>query len=628
MQAVAKPAERPSTPLAQFVGEMRAIAPFGTIDWDDDTWDVTDAPTRAAKRSHDKKRYRLIFKAYDPVTRAYSDLSEPYAQFSKAVICQRHNDAAQTPGAHRVSIRALRYLFAALCEDGRSKPEELRIQHFHAAETLAVAAEKQSSAYRVSQHLEQIARVIERRQLAKVRISYRATLRRSETRSIPAKMLTDEEIDTCGDLCAAISADKERSAADIIRMRVADICVSGGMRIGEVLTLPENTEVNDAEGYGLGYWPEKGGQILIRRVPTPAIEIVKRAIEDLRTVCAGARQMARWLHDNPGRVYFPPNTPEELTYEEAASLLGITAWAVKAFTNKHRLRSRRDWSIPGGLTFVSREDLERALVSLRDDRLVIDAPGVYRQRLHESLIVAFRHEMKPDARTMRQLVEPVNIQQISYFLGTKNGGEATCAFKRYDIRLANGQHPRITTHRFRHWLNTLALRGGMNELELARWMGRRQIRDNAAYDHRTTAERAEEARQLIRDGKVAGAFADFYESLPTIEEKEHFLQTHVTAALMVPNGGCLHDWAQTPCKLHLSCLSGCPEYYRTIGSVREREALKRQRADTQVLLERARAEVDEQTCGAGNWVAHLEIQLKNIDKGLAVDADLFDEGEA
>lgn len=625
MQVLAEPAERSGAPLAQFVAEMRAIAPFGGIDWDDDTWDVTDASTRAPKRSHDKKRYRLIFKAYDSVTRAYSDLSEPYAQFSKAVICQRHNESAQTPGAHRVSIRALRYLFAALCEDGRSKPEELRIQHFHSAENLAVAAEKQSSAYRVSQHLEQIARVVERRQLAKVRISYRATLKRSETRAIPAKMLTDEEIDACGDLCATISADKDRSTADIIRMRVVDVCVSSGMRIGEVLTLPENTEVNDAEGYGLRYWPEKGGQILIRRVPSPAIEIVKRAMAELRTVCAPARQMARWLYDNPGRVYFPINTPEELTYDEAASVLGVPRSTAKVLVNKMRVPGRRDRSIPGGVKVVSRDCLELALASLRDDRLVIDATGVYQQRQQESLIVAFRHEMKPDAITMRQLVEPVNLQQISYFLGTKDGSEATGAFKRYDIRLANGQYPRITTHRFRHWLNTLALRGGMNELELARWMGRRRIRDNAAYDHRTTAERAEEARQLIRDGKVAGPFADFYESLPTVEEKEHFLRTHVTAALMVPAGGCLHDWAQAPCKLHLNCLSGCPEYYRTIGSERERKALKQQRADTQLLLERARTEVDEETYGAGNWVAHLETNLKNIDAALALDADLFNE---
>jgi len=181
--------------------------------------------------------------------------------------------------------------------------------------------------------------------------------------------------------------------------------------------------------------------------------------------------MARWLYDNPGRICTPPGTPDRLTYEEAATALGLPIETIKAFVRLHAVSRERDWSAKGGVTFVSLAELERAMVRLRDDRRVIDAPGIRIQRLHETLIVAFRHEMKPDATTIHQIAVPVEVQQVYYFRGAKIGStENASAFKRYDVKLSDGSYPRITTHQFRHWLNTVALRGGMNELELARWM--------------------------------------------------------------------------------------------------------------------------------------------------------------
>jgi hypothetical protein len=623
MQKVTLVAERPpsSTPLSKLVKQMKAARPLGDVEWKNNVWDVTGAPRRAAARSHDKKKYRLLFSNYDSETRTYSPFPQAYEEFAKAITCYRHDARAQAPPVHRVALRALRYLCSALQADGKMEPSQLRSEHFQGAENLAMNSEKATSAYRVGQKLEEISELVDRLALSAVRIAYRCTIKRQTQRAIAEKDMTDEEIDAFGDLSSKIVKGLSING-DLIRMRLLDIEVCTGFRIGELLTLSDDPIVRDEEGFGLRYWPEKGGDVCIKRVVTPAIEIVERAVAELFEICAPARQMAQWLQQNPGKVYFPPDTPEWLTFEDASRLVGLTPSGMVQAVRRWRLPvGKRDPRRPTR-DVIARKDLQAALVSLRDDRLVIDAKG-YKQPHHKTLVVLFKNEMKPDARPFVNLVEHIDIQKMYYFLGIKKGSESRSAFHRYDIKLPNGEYPAVSPHRFRHWLDTLYRRGGLSGPDIARLFGRKRI-DMAAYDHRSTAERAEVFRQLIREDRVAGPMVDAYKGLPP-ELRESFLQTQVTAALVTQVGGCLHDWAQSPCALHLNCLSDCDEYIRTKGDTKEREALKTQRSDTVALLENSKREMADGAVGANNWVLHFERQLRNIDKALAVDDDLFEE---
>jgi hypothetical protein len=58
------------------------------------------------------------------------------------------------------------------------------------------------------------------------------------------------------------------------------------------------------------------------------------------------------------------------------------------------------------------------------------------------------------------------------------------------------------------WLNTLADRGGLSDMELARWMGRRDLRQNAAYKHGTVSDRVKKAREMIVDGSLKGRISE------------------------------------------------------------------------------------------------------------------------
>jgi len=185
----------------------------------------------------------------------------------------------------------------------------------------------------------------------------------------------------------------------------------------------------------------------------------------------------------------------------------------------------------------------------------------------------------------------------------------------------------MTTHQFRHWLHTLAKRGGLSEVELARWMGRNRIADNRAYDHRTQEERVEEARELLRSGQATGPLAEAYWSLPPVES-EAFLNAQVGSALNTPYGMCVHDYGQGPCERHFSC-AGCGELLRRKGDPEERAALNEMLDRTRKSLEEARAEESDGAVGSGNWVTRherLEIDLITL---LAVDEnEQFADGES
>jgi hypothetical protein len=58
-------------------------------------------------------------------------------------------------------------------------------------------------------------------------------------------------------------------------------------------------------------------------------------------------------------------------------------------------------------------------------------------------------------------------------------GATQSIFARYGFTEADGSPIKLTSHMFRHWLNTLAQQGGMGEHEIARWFGRKHSGHNA-----------------------------------------------------------------------------------------------------------------------------------------------------
>ncbi len=99
------------------------------------------------------------------------------------------------------------------------------------------------------------------------------------------------------------------------------------------------------------------------------------------------------------------------------------------------------------------------------------------------------------------MIEPVPTDCLNDALGSKKDGRASM-FDRFELKEADGTPIRITTHQFRHFLNTIADMGGMSALDIAKWSGRIDVRQNAAYNHVTSAEMLAQIRKAVGDSSM------------------------------------------------------------------------------------------------------------------------------
>lgn len=412
---------------------------------------------------------------------------------------------------------------------------------------------------------------------------------------------------------------------DRLLLAAAAILVVTGLRLTELLTLPEDCEVQEIhqgqKAYGLRYYKEKARgrekMFAVRWLTPLQAELAKEAIGEIRQLTAHARERARVLEAHPERVPIPGYKPDDgVDSPTLADIVGLKSWRSVRNRPWIELPSYRR---PGETRYHYRMgDVETFLLRFRHTPLwVIDRGDGTQQLLSETLLIMPRNFL--DSRTKPQwlLVEPVRAGHLQRFLATRKGVKSI--FERFDIREADGTPCRLTSHQFRHWLNDLADKGGMPVASISRWMGRESWQETEAYRHATPDERLVWVKQGIRDGHIQGMLAAAFSELP-FAERDSFLDGQVQAVHFTPMGLCIHDFAIEPCPYHLNCVRGCPDYLRTKGSSTERRRLLQVQADTEKALTDARQyAADHRVKTAAAWVRHHEETLAGIEAALAVD---------
>lgn len=624
--------------LESLIAKAKSSKAFGDIRWEDTAWTITES--QATDRGHKQRQYRLWFTQHGKNSKNLGDpFEEPFASFVKGLIRLRHEIGGQSCSNHMTTVRALRYLYSEL-QDQQLNPIMLNRDHFLRAEQAARNREANSTAYRMGVHLSEIARILDENRLTKIRLEYKSTLKRPESqdrlsetaKTRREKLMPKEEIfQALADISSKITEDPDK-----IRICIVKILTFTGFRIGEALTLPVDTLVtenikNEYTGFpeidntgkikqriGLRYWPEKGADPRIKWLPSEAGKLVKISVEELINLTQQAREMAAWLENNPGNIKIPSYTESDLIeINELARLIGI----------KNGIQFCQVRKIPIIKTITTSQQkknlvkfghVHQDLVSRRWDKPMLKLKNGKTQALSQSLCVVFLEQFGNLRPHNPLLVRPISEQNISDFLCGR--GETKNVFERHNYSNHDGNPYKIRTHQFRHFLNTIANEGGLTDIELAWWFGRKHIGDNQAYDHRTAAQMTEKARKMLLSGDIIGPITDAANQLSPIDAKE-FIATQVNAVHHTPYGLCLHDFAQNPCDKHLNCLSGCKEFHRTKGDQTERANLKTLKSQTSVAIDHAKKEADDDTWGANNWVQHNKIIIENIDKALAIDED-------
>lgn len=582
--------------------------------FDQPSWDVRGLRDRGTIRGNPTLYFTRHGTLDQPLPTAYADIVKCWLILDRRSV---KNMSRRLDGA--------RILWDAIQQRRRGKTEAFAWQNFSEedlsqAELLMHTSWSDSTTYKLIVSLLVFARFLAARgicrplyytpQTARVEDFNRHTISGQQERR--DRLPTDAALQGIAD----IYREHAKEPADRLRAAAVAILVVTGFRIGELLTLPLDCEVEEVRGgkprYGIRYYKEKtrGAQKMfaVRWLTTTGAELARHAIHDIRTLTEDARTRARVLEKTPHRVPIPG-------FHWAARM--TTAQVTRALGTKEVPQPVPRHHDHEGAYYRAFE-AEAFLQSLKvSPSWTVDRRDGTFQTLSETLLIAFRNSFHPSRAVFPLLVQPVFISHIADFLS--GGGGTASAFKRFGMREPDGSFCKMTSHQFRHWLNYIADKGGLPVELQSRWMGREHSQDTDAYRHSTVDERLEWVKAGIHDGRLAGPKASLYFDLPSAK-RDRYLDGEVQAVHFTALGLCLHDFAVTPCPYHLNCVRGCADYLRVKGNETERRHLIQIQQSTERALASAKTRAIGPDGGVAEpWIRHCEETLEGVRAALAVD---------
>jgi hypothetical protein len=323
-------------------------------------------------------------------------------------------------------------------------------------------------------------------------------------------------------------------------------------------------------------------------VITSMADTAKRAVDQIRQATVEARVVAAWYERNPTKVYLAPGFEHlrgcDLDPHDVAALLGRADG--NAFISNHKLRKHN-----GRVCFA---DFEAKILAM----LPPDFPEFDKKTglaYSGALFVVLKHQFRATP-PIRCMIERVSHSHISDGFGARVEHGITSLFERMGLKTPNGPPIRVATHQFRHLLNTMAQKGGASQLDIARWSGRKDVSQNAVYDHESAGELLARVRAMVGDENgIFGLPAEIRVNAPMT--REDYARIVAPAAHTTEIGYCLHDFASAPCQLHMDCLR-CEEHYCVKGNRHKTEVVRRQLTEARELLAKAKAGMADEEWGA------------------------------
>lgn len=571
---------------------------------------------------------RAVFSSWETVNDASpAPMKEPFQSFAKAYFRYQHSLRPTKVIGSRIA--AVRALGAALSEMGTSEPSAADSRSLNRAAQLVKAKFSNGVAYRVGQQLGMLASFIDDNRLAVVPLRWRNSLPRP-TDTIgrvgedfdalrEEKLPSPYELDS---LARAYRAATEPT--DQFVTGVAAVMCSAPDRVNEILGLRAACEVhsdrpNEPAAYGLRFWPSKGADPMVKWVVPSMASVVQEALGRLRDISAEARKLAAWYQANPASLYLPAHL-EKLRGQD----LSMPQLGQVLFEEEVDRSVPRQWcetnDVPserrGKRLFVRFSDVEHAvLAALPHGFPVLDPEtGLL---FSEALCIARRNELNRTKTTFRCILEAVTQDFIATGLGNRSEFGFKSVFENLGLLHPDGSPIAIRTHQFRHYLSTLAHSGGMSEFDIAKWAGRKDIRQNSAYNH--VSDRDTQAQLVeLRQAALGQTSTDVAPQVRiSLIPRAKFKELGIQAAHTTDFGMCVHDFAMAPCQLHLDC-TNCNEQVCVKGDAVGEANARAKLSETDFLLaEAGKASVDG-FYGAGRWLEHQRLTQARLSELVAI----------
>ena len=593
--------------------------PFEDNIWDLSDWVKVKASTHSTRLRFSNWETSLSKGVFEP-------MREPFCSFAKSYIRLSH--ANSSSGIIMMDLIGLRALESALNEStGTFDPSMITLDVFSLASQKLLERMKPSSAYGICLQFQKLSKFLCTNRMTKVRVVWRNPLSPNKHKNNHVGKEFDDLRMSKLPSPAAFNAIAQifntgTDNEDILVSSVCAILCSAPSRISEVTLLPSECEVTQVDSstgtlaYGLSWIPSKGGDPMVKYVVGPMHDIVKEALIRLRLLNAPALELVRWYEENPDKLYLS----KEIEYLREQPELNINElWSI-IFTGTPppSVRNILHWAKRMHVPIIERNkqkyvrfsDVEAAVVKLLPRGFPFFEKSI-NLRYSEALMVTRLHELSKTKSTYRCMFRAIDPQDINRRISNMEDGKRSI-FSKHGFTEENGDDIHLTTHKFRHYLNTLAQQNFMDQLDLARWSGRRNVSQNSHYDHVSDREVTEKIRLALQGGiEEHGPIARLHRiALVSLRD---FIQLRIKTAHTTQFGYCVHDFSMLPCQLYQDCIN-CSEHACIKGSPRDTDASIRQlRDETVFLLKQAKIAMSDREYGADKWVAHQTLTLRRVE---------------
>lgn len=540
-------------------------------------------------------------------------LQQPLLDFAKAYV--RYTLSFKTKPQARYEGTIFKCIEKALNEAGH--PSDISILNHEIldrASELARERFSKSSNYHIGRNLQKLAEFVSAKQIIPNHLDWKNPNSRvidTVRTGLKAQKVREKKLpsEVALNALAEVFASNPTEPGDIFVTSTCALMLCVPSRISEVLSLHVNCEVHEkrrdgSEAYGIRFLPGKGAPPQIKWVPTAMVSLAKEAIERIRTMTDEARRIALWYEKNPDKFYKHPDCPnvandDYLTVKQRIQALG--------HHNNRVTKSK----------YMTLSLLQQHIMSKQPK----DFPWFDKERkikCSEALFCLQLNQLSPKRATSKVNVYKPVASTLLGRISKKSTGTSLNFFDTHGYKDNDGTTITLTTHALRHLLNTMAQRGGMSQIEIARWSGRVEVKQNRVYDHMSEFEIVDILRkkdsELVLHGSLEELRKEISKKLPI--DRQAFNILAIPTAHITEVGYCVHDYTMSPCQKHLDCLN-CSEQVCVKGDMRLKNV--QDICDkNKTLLEKMEADIASGAAGADRWYEHTKLTLKRAENLLAI----------
>lgn len=614
--------------LEAYIAHAKNNLPFTNVDWSSNSWNIT---TFIIGRAQGKTKKIAHFKSLRDESgnksAVLTPFEQPFLEFAKAAFSETMRRLRLTE--FKRHLYALQAIEQALI-DAKLKPCITQVT----PNTMDAAAEllkgRFKDAWSVARVLERIAtEIINPARLTPHIIEWRNPIKYNtpvrndkiapkQSENAIQRLPSLESI-----LALAEIHHKSEHTSDRITTCFVTLAMFAPSRSAEILSLPidclRSADTEEGPITGIAWTPAKGATPMTKFSASDEFErVVKDTIKYLVDLGAPARTAAAWYAKNPDKIFLPPSTEHlrgmPITLHEVATILGKKTPIEANYAHRYGLIKRDEISTDKSrmapksqkarwVALYEFSSLEQyVLAKLPSIFPILD--GSTGLKWHEALFVLPENILRPNTEPLLYVPSPLSTNQINNQLGANPGGRTI--FSRNGKLNPDGSPIAITTHDFRHLLNTLAQSKHLSEALIAFWSGRKSVRQNEWYDHLPQEAFIEaylklggHARPVSVQGHLEAKVASI--AITHALTREEALRLELGATHRTRYGICRHDHALTPCPKDKDCVN-CTEHTFVKGEERHHdEAVFQYKLHEKAVADAEKA-VERGEPGASRWL--------------------------